>query len=69
MHQHILRILTVVEILNSSPFLMLKIKLWVNGIALFVALYTKKVTQILKTEGTLKPDNFVPLKSVIPLEI
>ena len=61
--------MTVVEILNSSPYLMLKIKLWVNGIALFVALYTEKVTQILKTEGTLKPDNFVPLKSVIPHEI
>ena len=72
MHQHILRIfiLGVIKIsksLTSHPFLMLKIKFWFIEVASFVVWFKQKmITQTLRPEETLKSDNFVPVKSVLP---
>lgn len=62
-----LSVIEISELLTSRPFLMLKIKFWVNrDIWLVACFHQKAVTHILKSDDTLKSDNFIPVKSVIP---
>ena len=72
MHQHILQIFTlsmikILKPLTSRPFFNVKSRaLGKHSCIIYRMVYKKPVTQILRSEDTLRSENFVPLKSVIP---